>query len=130
LVFGAAASHSGAVRFNLAENWDVADRIFGPGDDGQRRRDEHDVVQLAAAYLTPPPTDDDRPGYCGPAIYFDCGVSDFLFDTNRSLANALRAAQVPYEYHEYPGAHEWIYWDRHATDSLRFLARKLGITGA
>jgi S-formylglutathione hydrolase FrmB len=125
-IFCAGASHSGPLRFNRAADWDVSIRLFGEGDAGQRRRDAHDLAARTRAFLAPP-ENGGNPRYSGPAIYFDCGASDFLFDTNRGFADSLREAGVPYEYHEYPGAHDWFYWDLHARDSIRFLARAMGI---
>jgi putative tributyrin esterase len=34
---------------------------------------------------------------------------------------------VPHSYREFPGAHEWDYWDRHVQDALAFHAEALGL---
>jgi putative tributyrin esterase len=51
---------------------------------------------------------------------FDCGTEDPLLAANRELHARLAAAGVPHDYHEYPGGHEWPYWQTHLADVLRF----------
>ena len=34
---------------------------------------------------------------------------------------------MPHEYREFPGAHDWDYWDEHVRDALAFHAKVLGI---
>lgn len=58
-----------------------------------------------------------------PPIRFDCGTDDALLADNRALSAVLRDAGIPHEYEEFPGGHEWPYWQRHLADSLRFFAR-------
>jgi S-formylglutathione hydrolase FrmB len=43
-------------------------------------------------------------------ILFDCGVDDFLIESNRELHRRLITEKVPHEYVERPGAHTWPYW--------------------
>jgi putative tributyrin esterase len=62
-----------------------------------------------------------------PALRFDCGVDDFLFEENRELHAHLNKLNIPHEYEEFPGAHEWAYWDVHVQESIAFHARHLGI---
>lgn len=57
-----------------------------------------------------------------PALRFDCGTEDPLLEANRALHQALRDQAIPHEYEEFPGGHEWPYWERHLTDTLRFFA--------
>lgn len=44
-------------------------------------------------------------------ISFDCGTEDFLLDQNRSFRDHLVAHGIPHVYAEFPGEHEWGYWD-------------------
>jgi S-formylglutathione hydrolase FrmB len=62
-----------------------------------------------------------------PALRFDCGTEDFLFEHNRSFKAHLDQLAVPHEYAEYSGAHNWDYWDEHIQEGLLFVARELGI---
>jgi S-formylglutathione hydrolase FrmB len=50
----------------------------------------------------------------GLALIIDCGVDDFLIETNRQMHQLLLANGTPHEYIERPGAHTWPYW----TDAL------------
>lgn len=44
------------------------------------------------------------------ALIFDCGVDDFLIESNRELHRRLVYAKVQHDYTERPGAHTWEYW--------------------
>lgn len=57
-----------------------------------------------------------------PPIYFDCGESDQLIDYNRELHNKLKEANIRHIYKEYPGGHEWPYWEKYIKESLLFFA--------
>lgn len=57
-----------------------------------------------------------------PPIRFDCGTSDQLLNANRELHAALLEAQIPHQYEEFPGGHEWPYWETHLEDTLLFFA--------
>ncbi|GAB2609024.1 alpha/beta hydrolase [Belliella aquatica] len=50
------------------------------------------------------------------ALLIDCGVDDFLIETNRQLHQLLLENGTPHEYTERPGAHTWDYW----TEALPF----------
>jgi S-formylglutathione hydrolase FrmB len=43
-------------------------------------------------------------------IIIDCGVDDFLVETNRELHRRLVYNQTPHDYTERPGGHTWDYW--------------------
>jgi putative tributyrin esterase len=62
-----------------------------------------------------------------PAIRFDCGVDDFLIDQNRAFAKHLQRLGIPHEYEEFPGAHNWAYWDLRIQEAIAFHCRVLGI---
>ena len=57
-----------------------------------------------------------------PPFRFDCGTEDWLLEANQALHNALEEAGISHGYEEFPGAHEWGYWERHLEDTLRFFA--------
>ena len=130
-VFGAAASHSGAVltaraTTELGKPWEWSKTLYGEGPEGLRKRREHDILTLTQRFLREEP-DTGTLRYDGPALYLDCGTEDFLYYASRELTQALRMLGIPYEYHEYPGDHDWTYWDRHVQDSLRFHCRRWGM---
>jgi putative tributyrin esterase len=61
-----------------------------------------------------------------PRIRIDCGIDDFLLDDNRAFDARLRALGYDHEYAEFPGAHDWAYWDEHVRDQLAFHRKSLG----
>jgi len=88
--------------------------MFGTGPEANRRRIANDLMELALVLRRA------SPEWRGPALYLDCGVEDFLYDSNARLRAFLREIDVPYEYHEGPGGHTWQYWAVHLPDQLRF----------
>jgi putative tributyrin esterase len=110
-LFGSIASHSGALdlasRFTSELSWELS-TIFG-----ERLAPEHDTFALAA-----------RPGP-HPAIYFDCGVDDFLLEDNRRFRAHLERLRLTHTYREFPGAHSWDYWDAHVPEALAFHVESL-----
>lgn len=56
-----------------------------------------------------------------PSIRFDCGVDDDLLQGNQRLHNALEREGIAHTYQEFPGGHEWAYWEKHVEETLRFL---------
>lgn len=55
-----------------------------------------------------------------PALRFDCGVDDDLCDANRLLHDQLLQEGINHVYEEFPGGHEWPYWERHIEKTLLF----------
>lgn len=60
-----------------------------------------------------------------PAIAFDCGTEDRLIDTNRRFHEHLQALNIGHHYAEFPGDHDWDYWDEHVVEALALHARVL-----
>jgi putative tributyrin esterase len=58
-----------------------------------------------------------------PPLRFDCGRADQLLDANRQLHRGLVERHIEHTYDEFPGGHDWAYWEKHVADSLRFFAR-------
>jgi len=57
-----------------------------------------------------------------PPVRFDCGTSDVLLPQNRALHAAMEAEHIPHTYEEFPGGHDWTYWQTHLAESLRFFS--------
>ncbi|MEM8899433.1 MAG: alpha/beta hydrolase-fold protein [Bacteroidota bacterium] len=55
-----------------------------------------------------------------PPIRFDCGTSDPLLAANRTLHNQFTRLGIPHVFEEFPGGHEWPYWQEHVVSSLNF----------
>lgn len=115
--FVSAHGHSGAYGFAHGD-WrtDQSEftRITGPNPQGGPD-DVHALAEVA-----------DRSKL--PALRFDCGTNDFLIEDNRKFHTHLQTLGVPHEYAEFPGAHDWAYWDKHIQSALRFHAKHLGIS--
>jgi putative tributyrin esterase len=125
--FVMAASFSGALPAardatfggaQLGKEFERLQQIFGP--EGSETRRANDVYALAAAI----------PRAQAPYLYLDCGIEDGLLDSNRELAATLKKAGLTYEYHEYPGAHTWDYWDARIKEILPLIVRKLDTAAA
>lgn len=120
-LFGSANGHSGAYGFGHGQ-WrqDQPEfmRILGPNSDGG----PNDVYALAEKFG--PATNRAKM----PALRIDCGTSDFLIESNRDFHQHLQTLGVPHEYAEYPGAHDWSYWDKHVQSAIRFHSKHLGIS--
>jgi len=120
-LFCSVNSHSGALMMGhrpLTEDDEFAvefRRVFGEHPGGG----PDDIIALAQK-LSP----SERP-----ALRIDCGTDDFLLEDNRQVHSALNTMGYTHEYAEFPGAHEWSYWDLHVQEALAFHARNLGIGG-
>ncbi|MDR7476069.1 MAG: alpha/beta hydrolase family protein [Armatimonadota bacterium] len=62
-----------------------------------------------------------------PALRIDCGTDDFLLEDNRGFHAHLEKLGYPHEYAEFPGGHDWGYWDLHVQEAIAFHARHLGL---
>jgi S-formylglutathione hydrolase FrmB len=60
-----------------------------------------------------------------PPLRFDCGTEDPLIGFNRDLNGQLKRAGIHHVYEEFPGGHNWPYWEEHLADMLRFFGRQL-----
>ena len=60
-----------------------------------------------------------------PPIRFDCGFDDQLIEYNRELHREMLAHDIPHEYEEYPGSHNWSYWENNVARTLLFFSRQL-----
>ena len=60
-----------------------------------------------------------------PAIRFDCGLEDSLLPANRQLHQALSDHKIMHSYEEFPGGHQWSYWQEHLARTLEFFDQNL-----
>jgi S-formylglutathione hydrolase FrmB len=118
-LFCAAVSHSGALEFASRpmpsdDDW-FAEWIpvFGRNPKGG----PEDVFAIAEKL--------DRDAF--PALRIDCGVDDGLIESNRAFHDHLKKLGIPHEYEEFPGEHNWAYWDLHVQETVSFFVRALGI---
>jgi S-formylglutathione hydrolase FrmB len=119
--FATAISHSGALMHGsrnhpraggaLAEpefRW-----IFGNTPMGS----DHDLLALAKNLV--------KSKKKLPKIRIDCGADDDLIADNRAFHEKLAALRVAHEYEEFPGGHNWEYWDAHVQEALAFQSEHL-----
>jgi len=114
-LFATATSHSGAVRHGSRDHPREGGpieppefhRIFGKDPTGT----EHDLLALVQRCKSHDTL---------PKIRIDCGTEDDLLADNREFHKKLEAMQAPHEYEEFPGKHDWEYWDRHVQEALAF----------
>lgn len=60
-----------------------------------------------------------------PPIRMDCGLDDSLLEANRSFHRSLLEERIEHMYEEFPGGHEWPYWEVHVEKSLLFCEEQL-----
>jgi len=116
-LFTFAASLSGA--FNAPDELDHVTDLFNKsiygayGPDGSETRSANDVYKLAeSANVTKLPY-----------LYLAVGNQDkFFLEPNRKLVSLFSSKGIRYEYHEYPGAHTWRFWDEHVPAVLHLAA--------
>jgi len=138
-VWSAAASHSGVISLlasavdtaagtveyaprpdDLRERWPALWTLLAPVfgtrvADWQERDPARRLGRLKA----------DEPARL-PALYLDAGTGDSAYILNsRAFRVELTRLGVPFEYHEYPGGHDWRYWRAHVGQSLAWLAGRI-----
>ncbi len=89
---------------NFARITQMFDLIKGSADHPNRAR--YDFLSRIDS-LTPE---------TAPYIYLVHGIQDGYTDFlpgHRRFTDALRSKNLPYEYHEVPGRHNWRFWDEH-----------------
>jgi S-formylglutathione hydrolase FrmB len=119
-LFAAASSHSGAVMHGSRNHPRAGGslgkaefhRIFGDDPIGT----DHDILALARKVQAANKL---------PALRIDCGVDDDLIADNRTLHAKFDAMRIPHEYAEFPGGHNWDYWDVHVQEALAFQSNHL-----
>jgi putative tributyrin esterase len=92
------------------------DAILGPAESESRK--SNDVFKLIRD-LTP------AKQKAIPFIYQSCGTEDFLIQNNRDFLALLIEKQVPHEYREHPGIHDWVFWDDQIREFLALAERRL-----
>ncbi len=117
-LYASANSHSGALLCGSGTKTSLDQkemiRIFGRSPRGSA----HDLLALARKA---------RKSGTAPKIRIDCGTEDFLIEHNRKYHAELAKLGIAHEYAEYPGMHNWDYWDLHVREAIDFHCRNLKI---
>ena len=45
-----------------------------------------------------------------PDVFMACGTEDFVIENNRRMRDGLEKLDIPFQYHEGPGIHDWKFW--------------------
>jgi len=118
-LFCAAVSHSGALAFASRpfSKYDDWGREWIPAFGENPQGGSEDIFALAERI--------DRNSL--PALRIDCGVNDQLIEDNRRFHQHLEKLGIRHEYEEFPGEHNWAYWDEHVQEAIDFFAGILGL---
>lgn len=61
-----------------------------------------------------------------PYLYISCGTFDpleGLLDSNKKFIEKIQKKKILFEYHEIPGEHNWIFWDKEINNFLEKLSQ-------
>ncbi len=98
--WAAAGSMSGGVDLRpFPNNWNIKDRI-GTYAAHPERWENNSVTNLL--YLL---------NGKALALIIDCGVDDFFYQINARLHDKMVERNIPHDYIERPGEHNWAYWE-------------------
>jgi len=140
--FSVAASHSGVLRPALMADSSTLRTSGAVTMRDARTRDELRMVSGARWTMIEPAFGADsvswiardpthlmqqllRRGDPLPALFVDVGTDDYLLPMSRSFRDNMQALQVPLQYAEWSGRHDWSYWRTHLPQSLRFITEQL-----
>ncbi len=108
-VWGAAGSMSGGVDIRpFPNNWDLNKRL-GSYSDHQEYWEKNTIINMVYK-LNPDSL----------KLIFDCGMNDFFYDANKRLHEKLAERNIPHDYIERPGRHNWDYWSNSIKYQLLF----------
>lgn len=111
-IYGAAGATSGGVDIRpFPGNWDLK-KVLGDTICCKQNWQNNTVINIA---------DSLKNGEL--KIIFDCGVSDFFIEVNRSLHQKLLAMKIDHDYIERPGAHNKDYWKNSIDYQLLFFKK-------
>jgi len=104
-IWGAAGSMSGGLDIRpFPNNWDIAKRL---GSYAENKEAWENNTDINLVYLL-----DGK----SPKLIFDIGTSDFFYDCNKRMHELLLARNIPHDYTERPGSHNWQFW----TNSVKY----------
>ena len=59
-----------------------------------------------------------------PELLLICGTEDYLREINEDFHTLLETEGVRHTYREYPGLHEWKFWDEHLEECIDFFVKE------
>jgi S-formylglutathione hydrolase FrmB len=110
-IWGAAGSMSGGLDIRpFPNNWDIHKRL-GNYTDHKENWEENSVINMVYKL-------DGK----NLKLIFDCGVDDFFYEVNKRLHQKLVERNIPHDYIERPGSHNWDYWSNALKYQLLFFS--------
>jgi S-formylglutathione hydrolase FrmB len=126
-LFCAAGSMSGAVDLNWS-NWRIPSDFLTRVKTGfQNLIGDTTNMALYASYSVVSMAD--KMSTNNVKLIIDCGVDDFLIESNRELHHRLVYNHTPHDYTEHPGAHTWDYWQNSLPFQVLFFYNILKANG-
>ena len=108
-VWGAAGSMSGGVDIRpFPNNWEIHKRL---GEYSKHKENWEKNTVINMVYML------DGENL---KLIFDCGVDDFFYNANKRLHKKLVERNIPHDYIERPGGHDWNYWSNSIKYQLIF----------
>ena len=108
-VWGAAGSMSGGLDIRpFPGSWDISKRL---GSYIENKEIWENNTDINLVYLL-----DGK----SLKLIFDCGTSDFFYDCNKRMHNLLLERNIPHDYIERPGRHDWQFWSNSIKYHLLF----------
>jgi len=108
-IWGAAGSMSGGVDLTpFSKGWDLPNRL-GEYAENKEVWEKNSVINML--HLV---------GKNSPKLIFDCGTNDFFYQQNKALHEKMVYKNIPHDYIERPGSHNWGYWKNSIQYQLLF----------
>jgi S-formylglutathione hydrolase FrmB len=108
-IWGAAGSMSGGVDIRpFPNNWGLSERL-GSYSENKANWEENTVINLVYKLKGE-----------NLKLIFDCGTSDFFYGVNQRFHEKLLERNIPHDYTERPGNHNWDYWSNSIKYHLLF----------
>ncbi|MGB0525167.1 MAG: alpha/beta hydrolase [Flammeovirgaceae bacterium] len=106
-IWGVVGSMSGGVDFRPFPNsWDIKKRL-GSKAKYASNWNKHTVITMI---------DQIKQGQF--TLFIDCGQDDFFFEVNKAFHLKLLAHQVPHDFSQHAGKHDWNYWKQRVPKHL------------
>jgi putative tributyrin esterase len=88
------------------------------GVEGKKKRAENDLLRMVSNFPA-----ERIPEL--PFFYFDCGTEDSFLPINEKLDKIFSGRKIAHEFRQFPGEHDWNYWDKRIIHILQLAASKL-----
>lgn len=60
-----------------------------------------------------------------PEVFMACGTEDFLIEQNRQMRDGLKKLDIPLQYQESSGIHDWKFWDEWLPELVKWLMKAI-----